>query len=243
MLRNLDRTQRKHKTEDESRRHLVHELPPPLFKHRALNVYGEENRLFRLAEQVSDTGDISGALKVFDLAQCPSYQALSYTWGDSNDASTAKNVLVNGAPFKVWPNLHGFLETCSRWSPDAFAKSFHKYIDFANSPLEAYLWIDQLCIDQKSIIEKNQQVQMMGQIYKQARQVVVWLGGQPRLGLEKEFKGMIEADRDDMYLEEFEDTTGHHIDNILRQPYWSRLWIIQELVFGPIWSCFASKPI
>ena len=84
---------------------------------------------------------------------------------------------------------------------------------------------------------------MMGQIYKQARQVVVWLGGQPRLGLEKEFKGMIEADRDDMYLEEFEDTTGHHIDNILRQPYWSRLWIIQELVFGPIWSCFASKPI
>ncbi|KAJ0323393.1 hypothetical protein Brms1b_001793 [Colletotrichum noveboracense] len=38
------------------------------------------------------------------------------------------------------------------------------------------LWVDALCIDQSTHGERNQQVMIMGDIYKSARQVVVWLG-------------------------------------------------------------------
>lgn len=38
------------------------------------------------------------------------------------------------------------------------------------------LWIDALCIDQSNISERSQQVAQMGQIYKSASTVLVWLG-------------------------------------------------------------------
>lgn len=38
------------------------------------------------------------------------------------------------------------------------------------------LWIDAICINQKDTDEKNIQIPLMGDIYKTASQVVVWLG-------------------------------------------------------------------
>ena len=38
------------------------------------------------------------------------------------------------------------------------------------------LWIDQICINQKDLIERNQQVQQMDVVYAGAREVVAWLG-------------------------------------------------------------------
>ena len=38
------------------------------------------------------------------------------------------------------------------------------------------LWVDAACIDQNSIEERNHQVRLMGDVYRQARQVLVWLG-------------------------------------------------------------------
>jgi hypothetical protein len=37
-------------------------------------------------------------------------------------------------------------------------------------------WIDALCIDQKSIDEKNRQVAIMGTVYSAASFVLIWLG-------------------------------------------------------------------
>ncbi|KAI0964793.1 heterokaryon incompatibility protein-domain-containing protein [Xylaria arbuscula] len=38
------------------------------------------------------------------------------------------------------------------------------------------LWIDAICIDQSNLNEKSSQVAIMGDIYKHAQQVIVWLG-------------------------------------------------------------------
>ena len=38
------------------------------------------------------------------------------------------------------------------------------------------VWVDSICIDQTSIPERNQQVKYIGEIYGQAKQVIVWLG-------------------------------------------------------------------
>jgi hypothetical protein len=41
------------------------------------------------------------------------------------------------------------------------------------------LWIDQICINQTSVEEKNHQVAIMGEIYSKARRALVWLGVNP----------------------------------------------------------------
>lgn len=41
--------------------------------------------------------------------------------------------------------------------------------------LDRILWIDALCINQKDVQERGQQVQLMARIYASARQVLVWL--------------------------------------------------------------------
>lgn len=39
-----------------------------------------------------------------------------------------------------------------------------------------WLWIDQVCINQKDMAERSRQVQLMGAIYSQAVRTLVWLG-------------------------------------------------------------------
>jgi hypothetical protein len=38
------------------------------------------------------------------------------------------------------------------------------------------MWVDSICIDQDSLIERNHQVRLMGEIYEKATTVLVWLG-------------------------------------------------------------------
>jgi hypothetical protein len=38
------------------------------------------------------------------------------------------------------------------------------------------LWIDGVCINQTDILERNRQVQLMGEIYSRASCVLIWLG-------------------------------------------------------------------
>lgn len=38
------------------------------------------------------------------------------------------------------------------------------------------IWVDAICIDQASKVEKNLQVAMMAEIYRKAKDVAVWLG-------------------------------------------------------------------
>ncbi|KAH7094885.1 heterokaryon incompatibility protein-domain-containing protein [Paraphoma chrysanthemicola] len=86
------------------------------------------------------------------------------------------------------------------------------------------LWIDALCIDQQNVFERNHQVQQMGAIYKNATQVLAWLG-------------------DSHHIVEFLDTLEHadanafkqydpliwHATAFCRHKYWQRAWITQEV--------------
>lgn len=83
------------------------------------------------------------------------YDALSYTWGDGD---RSKTVSCNGRRLPVTPTL---LEALHR---------------FRHPVHVVTLWIDQICICQERIKERNAQVQLMGKIFKGARKVIVWLG-------------------------------------------------------------------
>ncbi|TVY51984.1 Heterokaryon incompatibility protein 6,OR allele [Lachnellula cervina] len=129
-------------------------LRPPRYEYQPL----PSQRHIRLLELQKSPSDslISYRLVSYLLDDLPQYQALSYTWGDGKPAST---IFLDGMWFGITTNVQDFL---SRLKSPSFGPT--------------YIWIDAICINQTDNREKETQVQMMGDIYRQASNVIVWLG-------------------------------------------------------------------
>jgi len=165
------------------------------------------------------------------------YCCLSYMWGD---ASREAEIVMNDQPVRVRGNLHDFLRTAQRrYAGKAF-------------------WIDALCINQKDHIERNHQVQRMGDIYKGAESVYIWLGAEPELdplfefvdscqfGFGTSYKvfglhdgvqstswlSSIVEKRLDGSCEQEAKSLARQIQQISRNPYWKRTWIVQEILLA-----------
>jgi hypothetical protein len=85
------------------------------------------------------------------------YIALSYTWGNVN---ATKQVLItcNGVRVPISENLYTILRRLRH-------------------PLRnANVWVDALCINQADTSERTHQVGLMGDIYRNSRETVIWLG-------------------------------------------------------------------
>ena len=83
--------------------------------------------------------------------------ALSYAWGPP---SATEGILCNGLQMKIAANLHEAIKIL--FSPQL--------------TLDLPIWIDAICINQKDDEEKSEQVSRMGDVYKMACKVIVWLG-------------------------------------------------------------------
>jgi hypothetical protein len=108
------------------------------------------------------------------------YFCLSYTWGDQ---SNKRQIRINGKSHSVAQNLWEFLHALRRHCVSAKKRSGleHSRDDWLMALPKSYIWIDALCINQEDEAEKSQQVQRMGQIYKRAQLVLMWLGRDPRI--------------------------------------------------------------
>lgn len=110
-------------------------------------------RLFR-----GDQGSVQCELfhaQIHDAEDALEYEALSYTWGGQ---SKPCSIDINGRPFSVTESL------------------FRALLYLRDEQVDRILWIDAICIDQENDIERGHQVRRMALIYKNARQVVIWLG-------------------------------------------------------------------
>src|SRR5690242_14544378 len=101
----------------------------------------QQVRLLRVIKNSSKP--IECTLEVFDLDRALQYTALSYRWGSAN---TDYTISVNGQSLRASENLFYFLETYRRDEKDQ------------------YLWIDQICIAQTNVKERNHQVGLMRRI-------------------------------------------------------------------------------
>lgn len=128
----------------------------PHFTHQALDLDRPTIRLAQLQPRKRKRDPINVTLNHYDRANCPSYIALSYVWGPPNPVHT---ITINDKSFEVRENL--FLFLCM------YTKRISE---------ETHFWIDQLCIDQTSNGERSHQVALMGDIYKNAEEVIAWLG-------------------------------------------------------------------
>lgn len=116
-------------------------------------------RVLRVASYQTEPGKLKCELQSTTIVEC-AYSALSYTW--DHEYSTGEEldpVEINGRPLQLRRNLLGFIDLVSKTS-----------IAGQN------LWVDAICINQDDIEERSQQVQQMGNIYKSAERVYVWLG-------------------------------------------------------------------
>lgn len=100
-----------------------------------------------------------------DLNTKPNYEALSYTWAIDSDISgprtgaPPRTIICNGATLDVFKNLQNALLQLQE-------------LGWTTTPI----WIDAICINQRDDTEKSAQVNMMGDIFRAASRVVVWLG-------------------------------------------------------------------
>ena len=154
------------------------------------------------------------------------YDALSYTWGDG---AREKNVFCNGKRLPVtktlWEALNRF-----RHPTDVIT-----------------LWVDWICVCQERIRERNAQVKMMGEIFKSARKVIVWLGDDyddSRAGMQlarqllhialyQPVGGLSPADLETHGLPKRGHKRWKALALILRRPWFWRTWVVQEVAMNP----------
>lgn len=153
------------------------------------------------------------------------FVALSYTWGDKNDLD---EIIVDGLNLVVQSNLKKAL-LALRATP--FVQG------------GCGVWTDAVCINQKNIAELNNSIKRMKDVYSQAVNVVIWLGDAADGSNEAidfinavavGWAGGPESLR--RCLQEAFARRGttiwESLSNLIMRGYWSRLWIIQELVMG-----------
>jgi hypothetical protein len=85
------------------------------------------------------------------------YEAISYAWGDLRSTGT-EQIICNNMRLTIGKNLADALRRCR------------------DKKISRRLWADAVCIDQADDPEKGHQVRLMGQIYENAKQVLIWLG-------------------------------------------------------------------
>ncbi|KAG7286288.1 hypothetical protein NEMBOFW57_008596 [Staphylotrichum longicolle] len=101
------------------------------------------------------------------LTQLPSFNALSYTWGEDK-AARYLHVQPSRAADDGAATTFGWL----RITP-----ALDEALRHIRQPSEAVrMWVDQICIDQDNIPEKNAQVSAMKDVYSSAGGVLIWLG-------------------------------------------------------------------
>ena len=183
---------------------------------------GRQIRLLRVWSEQEDDNVVEASMDVVDLAFNPCYRALSYTWG-SPRVGYNPSIIVNGQLIGVRTNLFQFLKI------------------YRHRHAGEYIWIDQICIDQKSTLERNHQVQLMKSIYRNACEVFVWLG--PSWDHASRFieRPLVEHTRDAPCSEvdgepaivpSASERKRRACASLLNNPYWRRLWIVQELLLA-----------
>lgn len=105
-------------------------------------------------------GYVEGGIKLALESRSLSYEALSYIWGAVAGES---EIICNSFPLLVTANCLTALR---------HLRKRHK---------QRILWVDAICINQSSTTERSAQVAMMGEIYRIASRVLLWLGPGSRL--------------------------------------------------------------
>ena len=187
-----------------------------------------EIRLIRLDLSPVQSAPIEVTLEHHSLLDPPEFIALSYEWGHPAEHAL---ITMNGVAVPVTLNLWLALQQLRehRWT---------------------LLWVDALCIDQRSEEERSAQILRMAAIYQEAQRVSAWLG--PELegsGRVMRFlRSLHNANRtgDSRFMDltsPMKDDKRSELQAFFGRSYWTRVWIIQEIVVGSQVSILCGRDI
>ncbi|KAK0704474.1 heterokaryon incompatibility protein-domain-containing protein [Lasiosphaeris hirsuta] len=201
---------------------------------------GTQNEFTRLIACELDVGSaqLQCRLDPVSLADATSrgYYALSYVWGDAADTEIIR---VNGHEFHATKNL---------------VLALRQLVATQNYASRA-IWVDAICINQADVSERSAQVKIMDQIYKNAAEVLCWLGDEddssavamrlitalsqdlhesPEMTSDTEPLGFTPL-KDPFYLDNIRQLPQESILSLSlfsQRPYWTRIWTLQEMVLA-----------
>ncbi|KAH7063874.1 heterokaryon incompatibility protein-domain-containing protein, partial [Paraphoma chrysanthemicola] len=164
------------------------------------------------------------------------YTTISYCAGDPKQTET---LFLDGRPFNAFATLgHAVRQARHFW------KKRHEH-------QELLLWADQICINQSNLLERAEQVNLMGDIYGAGAQVLISLskeGGEPGglnwfKHLSNDLIRRHEGVTNNVPLFDTIESEHHQAipargweifqTNFLAAPWWTRAWVQQELFRAP----------
>jgi len=202
------------------------------YQYTPLDENKEEIRLLALLP-----GQFSSEIRVcLDVARftkdhTPTFEAVSYTWGSSENPV---DIFIGNSDNKTLSITQNLAEALP-------------YLRFEDKP--RVLWIDAICVDQQNLGERGHQVKRMADIYSRAARVLIWLG--PEAQDSSRALSCLEHVASkvwyDWNLQELSATTEelHWADknaeiplaeedwiaiyHLINRPWFERLWIRQEV--------------
>ena len=198
-----------------------------VYEYRPLSREQKETRVLKLLPSEIWDATLKGSLQTRTLEMTAQgiasfiaepFETVSYRWDNFTEISPdsmQKHVLVDGYHIDINDNLESFLR--HRREPETVVS----------------LWVDAICINQTDLTEKNGQIPLMGIIYNVSRATTIWLGPAShdsdramnmihKLGSGSPYWKMPLLARDTLTA----------VKCLLNRSWWTRIWIIQEIVAG-----------
>ncbi|KAK1751544.1 heterokaryon incompatibility protein-domain-containing protein [Echria macrotheca] len=166
-------------------------------------------RLLQLQPAISQTAPLHLVLEVYSINDCPEYEAVSYTWGGEGDDSTPVCPVYVG----------GFWDVLLQTKNCAAMLRYLRLQDRVRT-----LWVDAICINQRSTSEKAVQIPYMRRIFGDAMRVMVYLDSQNDAAAPRRKFPMRRS---------LAQPRVDRLEQILRYRYFQRLWVVQELILAP----------
>ncbi|KAL8646965.1 MAG: hypothetical protein Q9226_006629, partial [Calogaya cf. arnoldii] len=224
------------------------------YQYQPLDPEAKTIRLLRLLPG-SFEDDICVSLKTAVLRErrIPKYEALSYAWGSKEE------------PVNISVTTHRRIGPFGRWSLILKRKNaVDGRLEVTQNLAVALrhlrpkdknrdLWIDAVCVDQRNLVERGHQVERMADIYRNAVQVVAWIGpagDNSALAMETlgSLGSRIEVDWDaatisaispddtdlaDLYIPiPYDNKTWNSLRSLLNRNWFKRLWVWQEMLLA-----------
>ncbi|KAI0439819.1 heterokaryon incompatibility protein-domain-containing protein [Xylaria telfairii] len=191
-------------------------------------LYFDSIRIFLLFPSSDATAPIRGQIverRLLNGRTGQKYTTLSYAWGLQHNTV---EICIGDRRLRVGRNLHSAL-----WN----IRQHNRTI---------MLWVDAICINQDDVNERNHQVQQMRRIYSSATETIIYVGGQTGSNTECSAWNFLERNatwalnhdgnedpdrpkRKEALVDFRGDLSDVEID-VLRRPWFRRLWVFQEVV-------------
>jgi hypothetical protein len=158
-------------------------------------------------------------VSLLDTAQVQ-YEAISYAWGE--EEATEELAIYGTKPqqsIKIRKNVDSMFR-------------------FLRSPTkQRCIWIDALCINQGDRDEKNAQVKFMGEVYKQASAIIIWIGApkdssDPNDSTRRFFQQLVKYGPADSRSKNEQSKTWLKLEAFLHRLWFTRRWTIQEALLA-----------